>query len=687
MKRALAWLALACMLPAHAVERIRLRAASVSMAGQQLNNIDATLRIHSADRSTVDIQAASLLLPKDIEAQTGLVSALHASCTDPVAREPLFQCAQLSLQARSSRWSDLRIEGSAGFNSDTGRFTASGGGIQLAGAPLRFDVEGNTEDLQAKLELRNLQMPQVKDFLIAQKLPVPDLTYAGHGDMHANILRQGDKTSAEINLSLTDAGFQNADFTMIGEKLALNATAKVTLATPLSFELQLQGSKGQALAGPVLLDFDRNPLQVNLSGSYADNAVQITTLRSEQRDLATVTGSAQIALSPFLVKEALLQSDDVRFPAAYTSFLQLTLSTTAFNQLTTTGNAALRLQIRNNEPVQVDATLRNLTLNDASRSLTVNGVNSELHWTQKLTGPPRPSWLSWQEAKGWGIEGAPSRLDFIAQDRDIRLTQPARLPFFDGALRINALAAEGIGTEAMSGVFDAIIEPISIAPIAKAAGLPEFAGQLSGRIPGLTYKDKTLSLQGNLEAGVFGGQVVASNLRLRDPLGAWPRLYGDITARNLELALLTGTFDFGSITGKLDVDLKGLETFNWSPVAFDLVMATPKDDRSRHRISQRAVQNLSDIGGGGGGVAAALQSGALKFFDEFGYDRLGLSCRLRNDVCEMSGVGAVKGGFYIVKGRGLPRIDIIGNNQRVDWPRLMTQITEALRNPAGIELK
>jgi hypothetical protein len=236
-------------------------------------------------------------------------------------------------------------------------------------------------------------------------------------------------------------------------------------------------------------------------------------------------------------------------------------------------------------------------------------------------------------------------------------------------------------------VFDAIIEPISMAPIAKAFGLPEFEGKLSGRIPGLTYRDKVLSLQGNLEADVFAGHVVATNLRLREPLGAWPRLYGDVTARNLDLGLITSTFEIGSITGLLNVDLTDLETFNWSPIVFDLVLATPEDDRSRHRISQRAVQNLSDIGGGGGGVAAALQSGALKFFDEFSYDRIGLSCRLRKDVCQLAGAGAVGNGFYIVKGSGLPRIDIIGNNALVDWPVFLAQVQNAVRNPGAIELK
>jgi hypothetical protein len=282
------------------------------------------------------------------------------------------------------------------------------------------------------------------------------------------------------------------------------------------------------------------------------------------------------------------------------------------------------------------------------------------------------------------VDGAESRIDFATGDRDFRLLQPARLPLFDGALLVNTLAVEHLGLADMSGKFDAVVEPISVAPIAKAMHWPEFSGKLSGRIPGLTYKDNVLTLEGNLEAGVFDGEVVASNLRVRDPLGKWPRLYADVTARNLDLDLVTHTFEFGSITGRLDVDLKGLETFGWSPVAFDLRMATPASDHSRHRISQRAVANLSNIGGGGGGVATALQSGALKFFDTFGYNRIGLSCRLQNDVCLMSGVGPAGNGYYILQGSGLPHLDIIGKSSRVDWPRFVSQVSYAINNSQDI---
>jgi hypothetical protein len=43
---------------------------------------------------------------------------------------------------------------------------------------------------------------------------------------------------------------------------------------------------------------------------------------------------------------------------------------------------------------------------------------------------------------------------------------------------------------------------------------------------------------------------------------------------------------------------------------------------------------------------------------------------------------AKNGGYYLVKGRGLPRIDVIGNSTRVDWPRLVAQLL-AVTESAG----
>ncbi len=46
----------------------------------------------------------------------------------------------------------------------------------------------------------------------------------------------------------------------------------------------------------------------------------------------------------------------------------------------------------------------------------------------------------------------------------------------------------------------------------------------------------------------------------------------------------------------------------------------------------------------------------------------------------MSGLTPARQGYYLVKGKGLPRIDIIGNAGRVDWPQLVAQIAAGMRS-------
>jgi hypothetical protein len=86
-----------------------------------------------------------------------------------------------------------------------------------------------------------------------------------------------------------------------------------------------------------------------------------------------------------------------------------------------------------------------------------------------------------------------------------------------------------------------------------------------------------------------------------------PRLYTDVRIRDLSLDELTRTFSFGRIQGRLEGRAHGLILEDWSPSAFDAMLRTPEGDRSTHRISQRAVDNLASIGGAGGALDAGKQ--------------------------------------------------------------------------------
>jgi hypothetical protein len=320
---------------------------------------------------------------------------------------------------------------------------------------------------------------------------------------------------------------------------------------------------------------------------------------------------------------------------------------------------------------------KDLNLSANKGSLQMAGMNGEVFWAPAGGGDARISRLAWKSGGAYGLTGGASEMEFVAYGRNFALTRPAKLPVFDGAIAIEHFVMGNLGEKNMEVSFKGAVEPISMPLLAKAFGWPEFSGTLAASIPGVVLKNDVLTFEGAVESQVFGGRIEGTNIRLQDPLGNFPRFFADVRARDLDLGQVTQTFEVGSITGKLEADVLGLELFAWTPQAFDARLATPKGDKSRHRISAKAVSSLSNVGGGGGGVVQALQSGVLKFFDEYSYDKLGIRCRLRGDVCEMAGIEPAPNGYYIVKGSGIPRIDIVGNQGRVNWNQLLSSIATA----------
>ncbi len=136
---------------------------------------------------------------------------------------------------------------------------------------------------------------------------------------------------------------------------------------------------------------------------------------------------------------------------------------------------------------------------------------------------------------------------------------------------------------------------------------------------------------------------------------------------------MTSVFDFGRITGRLDGTIDGLRLVNWKPVAFKASLHTTGDGG---KISQRAVNNLTALGGGG--MISGLQGIVLKLFDTFGYRHIGISCQLKGSVCHMSGLKPVGGGYLIVEGRGLPHLSVIGHQHEVSWPTLIARLKAAI---------
>ena len=448
-------------------------------------------------------------------------------------------------------------------------------------------------------------------------------------------------------------------------------------------DLTLDARSGQAYFEPVFLDFAAQPLRVIAALARAGSGWRIERLGTALGRAGTVEVSGQLdARGRPLDLDVRIDARDLGplLAAGLTPFLV----GTPLEGLEASGPATATLALRQRAPRAVTAQLGGVALGAAKLGVSLDGLAGELHWAAT---PGAASRLRWRGGALKRVPLGPSELAFVAHGNDFALTAPWRQPLLGGALDVPRLALRDIGGAHAAAEFDGVLEPIDLAALCRALGWPEFGGTLGGRLPGLRLRDDAWSLEGALEAQVFDGSVRVGNLGVTGVFGAQPRVTADVELRRLDLDRVTRAFSFGRISGRLDGEVTGLGLLNWRPVAFDARLYSTPGYRGPRRISQRAIDSLSSIGGAPTG---ALSRGFLGLFDDFAYARLGIGCVLRDGVCEMDGVepapaaGGVAG-YILVKGRLLPRIDVVGYARRVSWATLIEQL-EAAQASEGPEL-
>jgi hypothetical protein len=525
---------------------------------------------------------------------------------------------------------------------------------------------------------------------LAQSLHAPLPALSASGVVSMSLSADGAATAvqrASIDAQLTDVTANNESGSLASDKLALRLQAQVRrTAREMRFDIDVHSGQGQAYFQPIFLDLGAHALDLHASGSLKDGKiVDIERFAIDHAGVLRASGLAGVALDPQPALQSLqLELTSLQFPGAYESYLQPLLLDTNFKAMKTAGSLAGRVSIASGAPQSIDLNLSDVSLDDGSRHFALDKLRGQWHWRAAVaaTGEREDegeavaeSRLQWSSGSVFGLALGTSDLRFRTSGREFRLLEPARIALLDGAIDLESFRVRNAGMPKVAFMVDATIQPLSVRELCRAFGWPEFGGTIGGAISKLRMREGIVTLGTTLRAQVFDGEVTVRDLRLEDPFGQWPRMQSSIALDNLDLEPVSDAFSFGRITGRLSGAIDGLKLFNWTPVAFDARLYTPPGDRTKHRISQRAVRNIGSIGGGGAGVTAALSSGFLRFFEDFNYERLGLSCRLENEICVMDGVApAPNGGYYLVKGQGLPRIDVIGGARRVDWPRLVRQL-------------
>lgn len=402
------------------------------------------------------------------------------------------------------------------------------------------------------------------------------------------------------------------------------------------------------------------------SGKLEDDLLSFDDANLKIKNVGELSFNGQMHLSDFKLVSFNGNLPSLDLKTAYPLLFKPFLERTAFNNADIEGNAALKLEIKNSELKSFEMRLNNVDIADKSQKFAFYKVNANIPWSYD-----EPKSVSFGYESGELLNLPLGNTSIKAEVNRFALTTPnIRLPILNGALNLSDISAARIDAN-WYWHLSAKLEPISMSDFSASLKLPRMQGTASAEIPLVTYSGGRLTTDGSVLLNVFNGTATVTQLTMKDPLGKTPKLNADIALRNFDLGDLTHTFSFGAIEGKLDGDIDDLEMQNWKPVKFDaMVQSSP--GKYPKKISQRAVENISALGGGG--AAAAVQRSFLRFFQQFNYGKIGLSCRLRNDICQMDGIESTDGGYVIVKGSGIPAITVLGYNRTVGWSELLARI-------------
>ena len=622
------------------------------------------------DKLQLDSDAARLLLEQISHPSIGVIGSLEARCS-PVGR--LVSCDEATLA-----WQRPNQELVTGTLS----IDESGLDIQLADSSLRATLQEGSSGPFVSLQFEEWMM---------EWLPEQHQRALGLTQLEGRIGIDSRIADDELSFEATVASlsFDTENGAAAAANIELNLSGLYRPATR-SIEAAVQWVDGEALLGPVYLPPPPVPVTLSLKSDRPSNrthwesqlqlvAGDFMRLRAAMDRLPDLT-SAEHTLAAI---SGQIDLDRLDLASVWPMGLNSVADWLGFGRIEPAGSITGQVKLLDGQIGASSLKLDHVDVLDARDQFSVIDLAGQVSYSGG--SEQFDVMLSWQDAALLNLELGPSQITLSGDEAGrIALNNPPfRLPVLDGALLVHQLEWSNWASDRSDLKVDIELEPIQLVALSRAFGWPDLGGTVSGRLADARWNQGVLRFDGGILVDLFSGRLTVNQLQIERPLGPLPALAGDIRFDQLDLYELTGAFDIGSMQGRMSGYMNGLRLLNWQPVAFDAWFATDAKTSSKRRISQQAVDSISSLSGGGGAV---LSNTVLRVFEDFPYARVGIGCRLSETICQMRGLEERdNGGYLIVEGRGLPNLNIIGYQRRVDWQRLMSHIQSAAQGGVSLE--
>ena len=561
------------------------------------------------------------------------------------------------------------------FQLDAARVAVDGMAREIKGFSLAGVMQHGQYSVDLKFARQELETLKGLDGL------PPELDWLSRGYVDAELkFRQPPDSPPDITvqLDIANVGFDSPDGRFAAEALSVNVEVSALLSEWSSPAITGTVRSGELLIEDLYRDFSDGAMEFALQPKWRDGKLDLRSIRLTDNHSLNAEGRVVLdsrSESNFWRVE--ISRLELEFPGAYQRYIEPVAAIWTLNGLAVTGRITWSGQWSGGEFSSGDLGITDLSIVDTQRRrFAITGLDARMRPGDHAFD----SRLDWRGLLVGRINLGPGEVALDSEPGKFAIVQPLVLEVLDGRLTLHELSVllpGGSGDAA--GEPDirlrADLEEMDMEQLTAAFGWPSFAGKVSGQIPGVKFEDGVLEVEGEIRVNVFDGLLTLEDLRIERPFGVLPSLAANVEVENLDLELLTSTFSFGRISGRIDGYVRDLRMLDWKPVAFDAWLGTPENQRGSKGISRQAVNHLTTLGGGS--ATTALTSPIMRLFNKFSYKRLGLGCRMQNNICEVRGVSEDNASVLIMEGAGVPKITIRVFNRSVDWPQLLAQLMAA----------
>ncbi len=310
----------------------------------------------------------------------------------------------------------------------------------------------------------------------------------------------------------------------------------------------------------------------------------------------------------------------------------------------------------------------------------VDGITSGGGSNQSRDGFIKGDWIRWRSQEWRNI-----KLSMILKDDTYFFPNPIKLPILGGALVFEEARIENPFGRKRKITMGLRLERLDFSSVTELFLPFAIPGHVEGDFSEIRASEDTLETRGNLSVYTLGGQIKVQDIHGNSPFSRLRKISMNVLFENINLEEASQSFEFGQMGGIIEGEMKGFSFSFGQPESFELEIRSVKKRGIKQYVNAEAVNNLSILSTGSG---FSFRKGALQFLKYYPYAKLGIYCKLQNDVFTLRGTIHRKGVEYLIKRGPIGGINVINQNpeNRIRWRQMLRRLRTIGQDMGKVEV-